>query len=123
MPKVIYSLEYIFALISELTLLLNENSNARKILFWDLPCPGSANLNWLTELSRVPWVIEANDTPTASATDCSASGAWGEWPEPVLSVNASTTACFTADEMDADNAVILTAVSYTHLTLPTKLEV
>ena len=59
-------------------------------------------------------MIEAKDAPTASATDCSAIGAWSEWPELGcdLSANASTTACFTADEMDADSAVILTVINW-----------
>lgn len=58
-------------------------------------------------------MIEANDAPTASATYCSAMGASGEWLELgwVLSANASTTASFTADEMDADSAVILTVIN------------
>ena len=57
-------------------------------------------------------MMEANDAPTASATDCSAMGASGEWLELgcVLSANASTTACFTEDEMVADSAVILTVI-------------
>ena len=57
-------------------------------------------------------MMEANDAPTASATVCSAVGAGVDWPELgcVLSANASTTACFTADEMDVDSAVILTVV-------------
>ena len=39
-------------------------------------------------------------------------GASGEWLELgcVLSANASTTACFTEDEMVADSAVILTVI-------------
>ena len=55
---------------------------------------------------------EANDAPTASATDCSAMEASGEWLElgGALSANASTTACFTEDEMVADSAVILTVI-------------
>ena len=59
-------------------------------------------------------MIEANDAPTASATDFSAIGAWGEWPELgcVLSANTSTMACFTADEMDADSAVVLTVINW-----------
>ena len=59
-------------------------------------------------------MIEANDAPIASATDCSAIGDWGEWAELgcVLSANPSTTACFTADEMDADGAVILTVINW-----------
>ena len=59
-------------------------------------------------------MIEANVAPAASATDCSAIGAGGDWPELgcVLSANASTTARFTADEMDADSAVILTVINW-----------
>ena len=58
-------------------------------------------------------MINASDGTTASATDCSAIGAWGEWPEMgcVLSANASTTGCFTVDEMDVDSAVILTVIN------------
>ena len=57
-------------------------------------------------------MIEANDAPTASATDCSAMGASGEWLELgcVLSANASTTAYFKGDDMVADSAVILTVI-------------
>lgn len=115
MPKLIYSLDHIFALILELTLLFNETATLEKIcLGTGEPCPGSANVNSLTELGRVPCVIEANDAPTASATDCSAIGAWGEWSELGcdLSANASTTACFTSDNMNADSAVILTVINW-----------
>ena len=53
-------------------------------------------------------MIEANDAPAASATDCSAMGACGEWLELgfILSANASTTACFTVD-----SAVMLTVIN------------
>ena len=51
MPKLIYSLDHIFALILELTLLLNETATLEKNCFGACePCPGSANVNSLTEL-------------------------------------------------------------------------
>ena len=58
-------------------------------------------------------MIGANDAPAASATDCSAMGACGEWLELgfVLSTNASTTACFTTEELVANSAVILTVIN------------
>ena len=114
-PKLIYSLDLIFALILELTLLLNETATLAKICLGTCkPCPGSANVNSLTELGMVPCVIEANDAPTGYAMDCSAIGACGEWSELgcVLSANASTTACLTLDEMNADSAVILTVINW-----------
>ena len=90
MPKLIYLLDHILALIFELTLLLNETATLEKFV-WG---PASLAQGQLT------------------ATDCSAIGAWGEWSELgcVLSANASTTACFTSDEMNADSAVILTVI-------------
>ena len=115
MPKLTYSLDHILALILGLTLLLNETATLEKFCLGACePCPGSVTVTSLTELCWVPCVIEANDAPTASATDCSAIGAGVDWPELgcVLSANASTTACFTADEMDADSAVILTVINW-----------
>ena len=48
MPKLIYPLDHIFALIM---LLLNETATLEKICFGACePCPGSANVNSLTEL-------------------------------------------------------------------------
>ena len=98
-PKLIYSLDHIYALILELTLLLNKTATLEKLCLGTCePCPGSGTVKSLT----------------ASATDCSAIGAGVDWPELgcVLSANASTTACFTADEMDADSAVILTVINW-----------
>ena len=49
MPELIYSLDQIFALILELTLLLNETVMLEKICFGTSEaCSGSANVNPLT---------------------------------------------------------------------------
>ena len=51
MPKLIYSLDHIFALILELTLLLNETAMLEKLCLGTCePCPGSVTVKSLTEL-------------------------------------------------------------------------
>jgi len=50
-PKLMYSLDQILALILELTLLLSETATLEKICLGACePCPGSANANSFSEL-------------------------------------------------------------------------
>ena len=51
MPKLIYSLDHVLALILGLTLLLNETATLEKFCLGTCePCPGSVTVKSLTEL-------------------------------------------------------------------------
>ena len=111
--KLIYSLADIFALILELTLLLKGTVTLENICLgvWELS-PGSANVKLCSDLVIVPSVIAAKDEVTVSSTDCCAVGldACSGWRGNVLSANASDTACFTALEIEAERAGMLTTM-------------
>ena len=78
---------------------------------WE-PSPGSANVKLCSDLVIVPSVKAAKDEVTVSSTDCCAVGldACSGWRGIVFSANASDTACFTALEIEAERAVMLTAM-------------
>ena len=78
--KLIYSLDQILASILELTRVLKETAMLEKICFGAcMPSPGSGNVKLFSVLGSVPWVIEAKEVVTTSATDCSVVEACGGW--------------------------------------------